>query len=206
MAESNDDLERLARADPVDPASLPSANDRRARALFEEITMTEPSHSTATRPRRTIWIAGAAAALILIVATTVALRARDDSATPGTNTEDVASGAISPGGAKIGSCVEVYDSTTLAKRQVAFDGTVTSVAGDSATFDVNTAYKGVTGSAITLNGASGLSGLTSAGSGTTLEPGTRLLVAGDGGFAWSCGFTQPYDPAVAREWDNVFGR
>jgi hypothetical protein len=26
------------------------------------------------------------------------------------------------------------------------------------------------------------------------------LVAGDGSFAWSCGFTQPYDASVAADW------
>lgn len=29
--------------------------------------------------------------------------------------------------------------------------------------------------------------------------------AGDGGFAWACGFTQPYDEAVAAQWKEVFG-
>jgi hypothetical protein len=31
-----------------------------------------------------------------------------------------------------------------------------------------------------------------------------LLVAGDDGFAWSCGFTQPYDRVVAACWAAVF--
>jgi len=47
-------------------------------------------------------------------------------------------------------------------------------------------------------------GMTSAGPGAALAPGTRLLVAGDGGFAWSCGFTQPYDRDVATAWAAAF--
>jgi hypothetical protein len=102
--------------------------------------------------------------------------------------------------------VELYDTTTLATRDVAFDGTVTAVNGDSITFTVNRAFRGVDGSTVTLQGATGLSGLTSAGDGMSVEPGTRLLVAGDGGFAWSCGFTQPYDAAVAAQWAATFGK
>jgi hypothetical protein len=57
---------------------------------------------------------------------------------------------------------------------------------------------------VTLAGASALSGLTSAGDAVVLEVGARLLVAGDGGFAWSCGFTQPYDDQVANDWATTF--
>ena len=57
---------------------------------------------------------------------------------------------------------------------------------------------------MTLRGAGVLGGMTSAGPSAPLEPGTRLLVAGDGGFAWACGFTQTYDPAVAADWATAF--
>ena len=36
-----------------------------------------------------------------------------------------------------------------------------------------------------------------------LRPGARLLVAGDGGFAWGCGFTQTYSPDVASGWRSA---
>ena len=38
----------------------------------------------------------------------------------------------------------------------------------------------------------------------TLVEGERFIVAGSGSFAWSCGFTQAYDPAVAADWAGVF--
>ena len=207
MTDANDELERLARADPIDQAALPSANDQRARALFEEITMSESAvQSPRPHPRRAAWAIGAAAALILIVGAVVAVRAGDEP-TPRTpdGSGDVASPAISPGGST-GSCVELYDADTLARREVAFDGTVAAVDGDNVTFDVKSAFKGVTANTVTLKGASTLGGgvVSSAGAGISLTPGTRLLVAGDGGFAWSCGFTQPYDPAVAEQWGQAF--
>ena len=205
MPDTNDELERLARADPVDQASLPSAGDQRARALFEEITMSDPTPQATTPQPKTIWIVGAAAAVALLIAAVAGLAVSRDDDSP-SDSEDVASGPISPGGATSGSCVEVYDTDTLANREVAFDGTVSTVEGDSVTFTVNAAFKGVSTETVTLNGAVALSGMSSAGSsGTALEPGARMLVAGDGGFAWSCGFTQPYDPGVAGEWSQVFG-
>lgn len=205
---TDDDLERLRRADPVASTSLPSAHGRRARALFEEITMRDaitdsPSTLGADAPRRgraTPWIAGVAAT-VLVVGLVVAAARRDDQP----DRSDVAGGPITPGGSTAASCVELYDPTALARREVAFDGTVTAVDGDVATFTVNRAYRGVDGSTVTLRGAAGLSGLTSAGAGVPLEVGARLLVAGDGGFAWSCGFTQPFDEAVAEQWASTFG-
>ncbi len=55
-----------------------------------------------------------------------------------------------------------------------------------------------------IAGARTLPGVTSAEPAVSIEPGTRLLVAGDGGFAWSCGFIQPYDAAGARQWSEAF--
>ena len=75
------------------------------------------------------------------------------------------------------------------------------IEGDKVTFTVNQWYSGNDQPAeVKLAGADTLNGLTSAGPAATLEPGTRLLVAGDGGFAWSCGFTQSYDADIAAEW------
>lgn len=206
---TDDDLERLRRADPVASSSLPSAHGRRARALFEEITMrdaitTTQSTERSDAPRRrptTPWIAGAAAAVALVVGLAVAAAVgRDDQP----DRSDVAGAPITPGGSAGASCVELYDATTLAHRELAFDGTVTAVDGDLVTFTVNRAFRGVEGTSVTLEGAAALSGLSSAGPGPALEVGARLLVAGDGGFAWSCGFTQPYDEAVADQWASTF--
>lgn len=206
---TDEDLERLRRADPIAPSSLPSAHGRRARALFEEITMSDVITSTESTersgaPRRrpaTPWIAGVAAAVALVVAIGAAVAVgRDDQPEP----SGVAGAPITPGGSAGASCVELYEPATLAHREVAFDGTVAAIEGDLVTFTVNRAYRGVDGRRVTLEGATALSGLTSAGPGAALEVGARLLVAGDGGFAWSCGFTQPFDEAVADQWASAF--
>lgn len=210
MPEPDDELARLHAADPVERASLPSASDPTARALFERIIMSEPETTTTARNTRARLLFAAAATVVVVLAVgAVALTRGDDgpkriAVTTTTSTADTVGGPITPGGPSAGSCVATYGPSTLAKRQVAFDGTVTRVAGDQITFAVNRWYRGGSGAATTVAGASTLGGLTSAGPGLNLEPGSRLLVAGDGGFAWSCGFTQAYDAAVAQQWAATF--
>ena len=208
MPEPDDELERLRAADPASNAPRPSATDPDALELFERITMTDH----ARRPRRpALLLAAAAAVVVLLVGLAFALN-RDDgddarsdvAAGSSTTTTAIAGGPITPGGGAA-SCVERYDLTTLTHRETAFDGTVQAVDGDTVTFTVNHWYRGGEGDRVSLAGAAVLSGVTSAGPGASLEPGTRLLVSGDGGFAWSCGFTQAYAESVAAQWQQALG-
>ena len=102
-------------------------------------------------------------------------------------------------------CVEQYSLETLKHRGFAFDGTVTSISGDEVTFSVGERYLGPPASTVTLS-ATGMTGttITSAG-GPNLAVGHRYLVAGEDHFAWACGFTQPYDAAVAAQWKQATG-
>ena len=208
------ELVLLRAADPVDRSSLPTPSDPAARALFVRLTTTPDSASSAhvgsrvRRPRVLIMAGVVTLALIGASATTVLRRTTDE---PGGEiaasqpTPGATAGPITPGGSA-GSCVEVYDLQTLANRQLAFDGTVKGLDGDDATFTVNHWYRGGDSEETTLAGAAGLTGLTSGGPAATVEPGTRLLVAGDSGFIWACGFTQPYNAKVARQWEEAFRR
>jgi len=212
MNHDDDALSRLRDADPVAAGSLPSAHDPDARALLERITMNEPTEAAPRRPRRRLLVATAAAVLLLVLGLTYAAQREDDDGTrrPAATGPSVSIGdgdgqdqePITPGGS-LASCVETYDLTTLENRSVAFDGSVTSVDGDEIGFRVNRWYRGGSGEEITLRGASTLGGVTTGGPPLSLDPGERLLVAGDGGFAWSCGFTQPFDVAVARQWEQA---
>jgi hypothetical protein len=113
-------------------------------------------------------------------------------------------------GGAAASCVEQYSPETLEKREVAFDGTVEAVtpafAGENADepgevrFRVQEWFAGGSGQQVTLKHYSpGEAAVTSAG-GPGLTTGARLLVSGDGGFVWECGFTQPYSAEAAAEW------
>lgn len=221
-APSNQPDELLTRLRAADPAAdLPDLDPAspEARALEEEIRM---SATATTRPatapvgprwRRPRWLAAAAVLVAVIaVAAGLAIGADGDdepreAVAPSTTAPGATDPGITPGGGLSAMCVEIYSLDTLAAREVAFAGTVTAVAGDQVTFAVDEWYRGPGGDEITLGGAEAFgAGLTSVSDGAvSLEPGTRLLVAGDGGFAWSCGFTQPYDAAVAAQWAEVLG-
>ena len=168
--------------------------------------MTErTAHRMDTEPAGRRWLVLLGAALLLVVTAfgVVAMTRDDTEEVPAAAGEGASPGQATVGEQGAGSCVEVYDLDTLDNREVAFDGTVEEVDGDTVRFKVNQWYRGDSSEKVSLGGAAALTGVTSAGPGATLSPAARFLVAGDGGFAWACGFTQPYDPAVAEQWANV---
>ncbi len=83
--------------------------------------------------------------------------------------------------------------------QTKVDGTVTTVDGPLMTFEVNEWFTADQGPTITLD-HQGYQGMLFAPDGPTLDTATRVLIAGDGGLVWSCGFTQLYDDATAQTW------
>ena len=105
-------------------------------------------------------------------------------------------------------CIEVYTPENLLHRQVAFDGTVTAITdaenvdfGSAVTFDVNRAYIGDLGETVTLTTSGmGTEGGDSEG-GPPINVGDRLLISGDDGFAWTCGFSRTYSDEMAAEWE-----
>jgi hypothetical protein len=201
MPERDDPLEALRAADPVDNGALPDHDHAAAAALLREITMNDPQ--TEVRARRWLPVAAAAAAVLAVAGVAFAVAAGDDDdeqpsqQAASTITTPPTDAPITPGGS-LGSCVETYDLETLQNREVAFDGTVQSVEGDQVTFTVQQWFRGGEGDTVTLTSATG--GAITPDAGAPLTPGARLLVAGDGGFAWACGFTQPYDEVVAADW------
>ena len=182
---SVDPLDELRHADPVRSRPAPSESKARVWARIQEATMDTSPRSK----RRPGWALGFGAIAVAAVAAIAVLTNGAGDPTP--------SEQPGPG---IGSCVETYSAEALGNRDFAFDGTVTSIDGDSVTFAVDDAFWGDVGESITLE-AAGMTGtsVTSAG-GPSLMQGERYLVAGDDQFVWGCGFTQPYDSAVAAEW------
>ena len=190
-----DPLDVLRAANPVDVDQLSSASLARIRARVSEDVMT-----ATTKSRRPLWptavlgVVGSAVAAGAIALALFAGNADQPGVVPGSS--------VGTGSA---FCVERYSRATLGHRDFAFDGTVAAIAGDRVTFTVNQGYHGVDGPSIALE-APGMTGtsVTSAG-GPNLAVGQRYLVAGDDSFVWACGYTQPYDPAVAAEWEAALG-
>jgi hypothetical protein len=189
---SVDPLEELQRANPADADDLPSASLARVRASVMGEHIHEGHHQSGRRRPRAIrpvalGLAGLTAVIVL------AAGALQLAITPGGVPGET-------GGPQIGFCVDAYSLDSLRSRTFAFDGTVVAVNGDAVTFKVNSAFKGVGIGEIALTATGMTGGSITPGAGVTLVPGGRFLVAGDGSFAWSCGFTRPYDPATAADW------
>jgi hypothetical protein len=172
------------------------------------------THTTTTddgtsRVRRAL-LAGAALVALAFGGVAVALTA--GAGTPGDGlagapTPSAAPGSelappVTPGGGAAGRCVATYSLTTLAERDHAFAGTVTAIDGDAITFEVEESFRGDRDGTATLGGGLLLTGITP-DSGPPLAVGDRVLVAGDGDFAWGCGFTQAYDEQVAAQWRDA---
>jgi hypothetical protein len=203
MNDEPDELELLRRANPVPSSHAPDDELAALAARIERITMETKQDVAGTRTTR--WVAVAAAAVVAVVGVVgaVALSGDDDDAPEAAVTTTVPT-TVDPAAGISQMCVETYDLTTLTQRDVAFDGTVQSVADDSVTFEVNEWFHGGDAASTTLEGANTIGGFTSAGASISLEPGTRMLVSGDDGFAWSCGFTMAYDESVADQWRDAF--
>ena len=189
QTERPDPLDELRRANPDTERRLPSENKARVWAAIQEATM-DTNQKTRTRRAWAVGLAGAAVAGVVALALVVL----NNGGSPAPS-DDPATG--------IGSCVETYSPETLANREFGFDGTVTTISGDEVTFDVSEYFVGSGDDEVTLT-ATGMTGtsITSAG-GPNLVEGERYLVAGDDTFVWACGFTQPYDEAVAAEWADA---
>jgi len=190
-----DPLDVLRAADPVTADRLSSASLARIRARISEDVMTD----TITRgvPRR-VRLFGLGAGVVTLAALALVLLLGGRDRAPGIVPGD-------SGGTGSASCVEPYSRTAIRNRSFAFDGTVTAIDGERVTFAVNAAFRGAEGETVTLD-APGMTGtsITSAG-GPNLAIGERYLVAGDDSFVWACGYTQPYDAAIAAEWAAALG-
>ena len=164
-------------------------------------TTTNPSPTEQRGRKRYAGILATGVAAAAIVGVIVVTARNDDDNPAAAPTASVSSTETPSIG--LGSCVESYSLSTLPNREVAFDGTVSAINGNDVTFTVNNWYKGGTDSTITLDGNGMVGGAITSTGGPNLNVGERYLVAGDGGFAWSCGFTQPYESTTAQAWHDT---
>lgn len=211
-------LDRLRAANPV-PHAVSQPDDTTLEEILMNTTANEPTTpATGEAPprNRLPMLLGIAAALLLVVGVVGALvNSGDDDAVEDDQvaspsgdepiTDPAEGGAITPGDPSqsgITSCVESYSPETLADREYAFDGTVTAIEGPNMTFTVNEWFSAGEGDTITLDHQDYAGTLLDPQ--TPLDVGARALIAGDGGFVWSCGFTQLWTEESAAEWRAAF--
>jgi hypothetical protein len=189
-SQPRDPIDELRRANPIGVDQMPTSSRARIWARIEETRMAENTQSGI--PRWAVALSGVAVAVVAVAAIQLS------SGAPAPSPDPTDPGG---GGVGVGMCIQ-YSIAELQARDFAFDGTVTALNGDQATFALNTAFWGVEGTSITLTAGIGMTseqGIALDG-GPLLVVGDRYLVSGDDVFAWSCGYSLVYDPAVAAEW------
>lgn len=184
-----DELHQLREANPQPVTLLSSSIEARLRARIEEKIMND---TTQTKPFWDKWQAAVAGVVLAGAAAFAFISLAQQLPTP--------SGPSVPLGNAMAMCADMESVGGLAAREFAFDGTVTAIDGDQATFTINESFGGVDSNEVTLEAAGLVENSEALLGGPGLEIGGRYLVAGDENFAWSCGFTQTYSEATAAEW------
>jgi hypothetical protein len=193
---------RLSRLDPMasDVPTEPVTTES-SRQLLEEIMTTpnvEQPGSSGT-PNKRPWIAAVAAAAVVIVAIgAVGLLSRDGG-------DPVAAGPpleLNAGGEDpMAMCIQ-FSVEELAKAQVAFEGTVSSVDGDAVTLDVDTWFTGGDAAQVVLNAPQGLEALID---GFAFEAGAQYLITAYDGNVNYCGFSAKSTPEMRAAFEEAFG-
>lgn len=200
----NDELrQRLARLDPM-PSEVPTepTTSESSRELLEQImsTSTEQRTEEQAKPRRT-WAIGVAAvaALVMAVAGGVAL-------TGGEDTPPLAQAPplqLEAGGEDImASCIMFSPEELERVAEIAFEGTVTSVDGDTVTLDVDTWYRGDEAvGEVVLNAPQGMEALIG---GIPFQTGESYLISAQGGSVNYCGFSGEATPDLRAGFEQAF--
>lgn len=195
--------ERLARLDPMH-SGVPTepATKESSRQLLEDIMTTPIKERTepARAPRRS-WTIGIAAvsALVLAVAAGLAFTGGDQA--------PIATGPplelVAGGGDAMQSCIAFSVAELDAVAEIAFEGTVTAVDGDTVTLAVDTWYRGEEHSQVILNAPQGLEALID---GIAFAEGDQYLISAQGGDVNYCGFSGSSTPEYRAAFEAAFAQ
>jgi len=190
--------ERLARLDPMHPGV---DTEPPSRELLEGIMSTPVIEQPETGPEQKSnrWLVGiaATAALVLAVGGAIALT--------GGGTDPVASGPplelTAGGGDTMASCI-VFSVEELARAPLAFEGTVTTVEGDTVHLDVDHWFKGGDAGQVVLNAPQGMEALIAS---IPFQVGGQYLITAYDGNVNYCGFSGPSTPEFRAAFEQAFG-
>lgn len=191
--------DRLTRLDPMraeatDAASVPP------RELMERIMNTpviEDSRTTAEPSRRRNWAFAAVAAMVLAVASGLALSGGSGLPTASGPPLELNAG----GDDALASCIAFSAEELERVAEIAFAGTVTDVDGSRVTLAVDEWYRGGDAASVVLNAPLGLEALIG---GIPFEVGSEYLVSAEGGNVNYCGFSGPATPEYRSAFQAAF--
>jgi hypothetical protein len=194
--------DRLARLDPMHPGVeteplTTESSQRLLEAIVSTPVIEQPETGPEQKPNR--WLVGiaATAALVLAVGGAIALT--------GGGTEPVASGPpleLTAGTDDVMASCIMFSVEELARAQVAFEGTVTTVEGDTVTLDVDQWFKGGDAGQVILNAPQGMEALIA---GIPFEVGGQYLITAYDGNVNYCGFSGPSTPEFRAAFEQAFG-
>lgn len=197
--------ERLARMDPMH-SGVPTepTTTESSRELLEQImsTPTKEKESPKPAPRKTWFIATAAvAALVLAIAAGLGLAGKEG--TP--SIQDKAPIALDAGGEDImASCIAFSPEELEKVAELAFEGTVTAVDGDTVTLTVDTWFRGGDEAAqVVLNAPQGMEALIG---GIPFVSGDQYLISAQAGSVNYCGFSGPSTPELRAGFETAFAQ
>jgi len=190
--------QRLARLDPMHPDVV---TEPVSRHLLEEIMSTpvtdEPE--TGAKPKQSRWLVGVAAAAALVVAVGGAIALTGDGTDPVASTPPL---SLNAGGEDPMAMCIVFSVEELAKAPIAFEGTVTTVEGETITLDVDEWFKGGDATQVVLNAPAGMEALIA---GIPFEVGGQYLITAYGSDVNYCGFSGPSTPELRTAFEQAFG-
>ena len=186
---------RLSRLDPMasDVPTEPVTTESSQQLLEEIMTTPNVEQPGSGTPSKRPWLVAVAAAAVVIVAIgAVGLLVRDGGGDPIAATPPL---ELNAGGEDLTAMCIQFSVEELAKAPLAFEGTVTSVEGDTVTLDVDTWFKGGDASQVVLNAPPGMEALIG---GIPFEVGSQYLVTAYDGNVNYCGFTAESTPGDPR--------
>lgn len=197
--DADDETRRLLGT--ADPArSLPPV-DADALASILEDTMSQPVTEPRTRSRLPLYGGAAAAALVAAVAIGVASSGGDDDSTrnPGSATDETVT-QLNAGPAVEAKCA-VPTAEYVAAQELAFEGTVTSIADGVVSLDPIRFYRGEPTDVVTVAEPDmGMSEMP-----VEFEVGETYLVGANGGYVSICGLAGLATDELRALYDEAFG-
>ncbi len=193
---------RLSRLDPVPPeVAMESVTSQSSQHLLEEIMSQEPTDVQVepVSKGKKYWYAAVAAAAVVIVAIGAVGILTDGGEAP------VASGPpleLNAGGEDVMASCIAFSVEYLAPMPVAFEGTVTSVDGETITLDVDHWFKGGDSGQVVLHAPAGMEALIG---GIPFEVGTQYLITASEGNVNYCGFSGESTPEMRAAFEEAFG-
>ncbi|HEY6627884.1 MAG TPA: hypothetical protein VI193_02745, partial [Acidimicrobiia bacterium] len=193
---------RLSRLDPMasDVPTEPVTTES-SQHLLEDIMTTpnaEQPESSGSPNKRPWLVAVAAAAVVIVAIGAVGLLTRDGGSDP------IASGPpleLNAGGDDPMAMCIMFSVEELAKAQMAFEGTVSSVDGNVVSLDVDTWFKGGDAAQVVLNAPQGLEALID---GFAFEEGAQYLITAYDGNVNYCGFSAKSTPEMRAAFEEAF--